>query len=294
MSDLDAQLRERLQVLYPAADPSGVADLVTSRVTAGDTGTPPPRGPVGGGGSWMPWIVGAIVVGVIAGAGAYFAMPSSPEPSGDPSIASLVAAADGSACPGSAPVTSIPAGSRVLAVARTEDGQWVSIRDVSAAPSTVWIERALLSAEGTLDSLPVDGCVTATVDDGRGFDPQLPTPTADPVAPTPRSGSTDSTPPVFQSVSVSYSFGSFVCSENAASTATISAAVTDDTGVASVTASFSGAASGSGALEPAWSLIYRPAGLSVTGDIAVTLTATDSAGNSTTTSTTVRRDQCPG
>ena len=69
MADVDTILSESFKRVAEPGDPTGVAELIRTRVAAGDTGTPSNGGSgfAGGGWTWLPW-VGAGIVVAIAGA----------------------------------------------------------------------------------------------------------------------------------------------------------------------------------------------------------------------------------
>lgn len=312
MSVTDEELSVALDRLYPPADSDGVAIDVWERVAAGETGTPGGPGdlPGGGGGilSWLPWIGGALVVGLLGlgiGTTGVLGRPTNETPqaaSTAPTIgvAQAVSATD---CPGGDVVLRLSAGSRVLALQVTADGTWVAVRDPQDAGRIGWLPAAVLTPDaGTLTDLPVGGCseveVALPVPTAAPTVESTPTPTpseSTPVGPAP-----DGTAPAISGASVSYSPAvGYTCSEQPGSTATVSVTATDAAGVTAVGASLSGADSGTRTLTPAggstWSFAYHPSGLSVTGPVTFTLTAQDAAGNtSAPLQVVVQRDQCPG
>lgn len=299
----DDILRDSLARLYPAADPTGVAAAIRSRVAAGDTGiTPPSSG--GGGAAWLPWIGGAVVVGLLGGGAGVTGVFGHPTIDvWEAPVVGVVESAPGLDCPGGTVVTDLIAGSRVLAISRTPDSDWLEVRDPSAPDQLVWVSAAALTPDEDVMSLPESGCVTAAiVADGEPLPPQ-PAPSSPPTSTPPTSGpgpAPDTTGPALGSPSVSYSPAvGYVCSEQPSYSATVFVTASDNIGVASVAASWSSSQhSGSGSLAPSgggWALTYQPTGLSITEQVTFTLVATDAAGNvSAPHVAVVQRDQCPG
>ena len=304
MTTIDEELRVALDRLYPAGDPDGVSIDVWERVSAGETGTPGGPGDVLGAGgprSWVPWIGGALVVGLLAtgiGASGLLGRPAH-EISTAPTagVVHTVSALD---CPGGSPVIPLAAGSHVLALQATPDLAWVSVRDPLDAGRVGWVTAtALVPDAGSFADLPVGGCALAEV--VVPAPTPTPEPTAAPTPTTPPPGpAPDTTAPALGSPSVVYSPAvGYTCSEQGGSTATVTVTATDAVGVTAVGATLSGADSGPRTLNPAggstWSIAYHPSGLSVTGAVTFTITARDAAGNtSAPLQVVVQRDQCPG
>jgi hypothetical protein len=310
VSTIDEEVRVALENHYPPAETGTVAIDVWERLAAGDTGTPGRRGDGPGGGllSWLPWIAGALVVGGLAlllGTTGIFGRPTHAV-SVTPTIG-VTRTVDATDCPGGIPVLSLAAGSRVLALQVTADGGWVAVRDPRDAGRLGWVPAGVLTPDaGTLTELPVGGCAFAEVTPPTPTleptdDPEpLPTGQPDPgPAPEPEPAP-DGTAPKLSGGSVSYTPAvGYTCSEQSGSSATVSVTAKDAVGVTSVTATLSGADSGSRAFSAAggstWSTLYQPSGLSVTGPVTFTVTARDAAGNtSSPIQVVVQRDQCPG
>ncbi len=188
--------------------------------------------------------------------------------------------ADAFDCVGGAVVTSLPAGQRVLIVSRSADSQWVGVRNPSATESTVWLPVPVLTlddSETLGDTLPVGGVcpeTTITLDSvpEEAEEEQPSGPTGDTGAPTIDALSTSSTP--------------IGCDNNFPNTlATLTATASDDTGVTAVALSWTGAYTGSGAMQrsgASWVFTFDAGGdgFNYRGDVVFTAVATDAAGNS--------------
>jgi hypothetical protein len=167
----------------------------------------------------------------------------------------------------------------VLAVQRSDDANWVGVRDPGSVGSTVWLGLGDVSLDGgtsALDALPVGGACPVTV-------VSTPTPT-----PTPEPVPVDSTAP---SISQAGASPTQLFMVNLQRTTTITAVVTDSFGVSSVTATWSGAASGSAPMQRSgstWTLSYTAPEGTPSGTITFTIVARDAAGNSSSTSVNVQ------
>lgn len=186
--------------------------------------------------------------------------------------------ADAYDCVGGAVVASLPAGQRVLIVSRSADAQWVGVRNPSATESTVWLPVPVLTldeSETIGDALAVGGvCPQTTVATDTAPvtpDEARPAPTGDSAAPTIGSLSASSTP--------------VGCDNNFANTlATLTATVSDATGVTAVALTWSGAYTGSGSMQrsgASWVYTFDAGGdgYNYRGDVLFTAVATDAAGN---------------
>lgn len=103
-----------------------------------------------------------------------------------------------------------------------------------------------------------------------------PSPTLEPTAapePAPAPPPADTTPPVVVSASSPPIFGAN------GGTPTISAVVTDDSGVAAVSIAWSGVLSGSSSMNPAWSYILAVPPSTPAGSLEFIIQAVDAAGN---------------
>jgi hypothetical protein len=189
-------------------------------------------------------------------------------------------------CPGGPQIGSIPANTRVLAVARDEEAGFLGARNPDGLATTIWFTAGDLVLDGDPDiaSLPVESCPEVTVTE------VTPTPTPEPTSepeetdePEPPAP-TDTTPP---SIKVgNWNPDSLVGIEwtpYCSNVAQISVNAADNVGIASVTASSSRpsspvtlVSSGGGT----W--VFKITGGSYTSNtptnITVTFTATDTSG----------------
>lgn len=171
MRDIDRVLRESFQRLAEPGDPTGVAEVVRARVDAGDVGTPSDGGPgfAGGdggfggfgGGFWKLWAGAGVIAGVgglALGASGVLDAAAGAAPTLGYSVSHTVPGLD---CPGGAPVISFHPGDRVLAVARSDDGGWLAVRNPLDRTGTVWLSLdGLVVDDGQepVETLAVDGC----------------------------------------------------------------------------------------------------------------------------------------
>ncbi len=168
MADIDQMLRESFHRLAEPGDPTGVAEAVRTRVDAGDLGTPSDAGTGFGGGpftggGWT-WVLGAGAIagigGLVLGASGFLGTPSTAQ-TPPTSLFSVSDTTPGLDCPGGARVASFHPGDRVLAVARSDDGDWLAVRNPVDRADTVWValdELVLDEGQPEVDSLEVDGC----------------------------------------------------------------------------------------------------------------------------------------
>jgi hypothetical protein len=282
MADIDTVLSESLKRVVEPGDPTGVAELIRSRVAAGDTGTPSDGGSgfaAGSGWTWLPWAgAGAVVaiVGAAVGASGVFGslQPAGSAPAPGLSVSQFTSGLD---CPGGSAVVSFRPGDRVLAVARSDDSAYLAVRSPFDRADTVWLPVAAVDVdegEPAVSSLEVGGCPEPVVTVAEPSTPPTPTkpaptkPPSDPNPPAPVDHA-----PVVQSVSVSddhiYSGES----------TTISAVATDDHGVDTVLISWSGAeSSGQQAMTKVgghWEFVYHENGHF--GTVTFTVRAVDTA-----------------
>ena len=204
---LDELLSSSLKSAAEPAASKGVADAIRARVAAGDTGTAVAGSTAPGwGGSAsgiltivapIALIVAAGTVGGVLGATGAFGAPEAPRSGDVPAYVTTEQVAPAYVCPGGPEIGLLPAGTRVLAVARDADGAYIGVRNPSDVAATLWFSTAdVVLDEGGVDpaTLPVLGCpeVTVTV--------VTPTPTPEPTEePTPQPtkppAPTDTTPP---------------------------------------------------------------------------------------------------
>ena len=182
MSELDVLLRESLGRLAEPGDPTGVAEAIRARVEA--AGSPGAGGSGGGsgggtgaGGFWSgpggamwsgPAALGILIGLSVAGgaalglSGAVGRPDAAPNPPTGPASGVVRGHVLALGCPGGSPVETLPPGTRVLAMERSDDGGFVSVRDPYALAQTVWLPTGVLvpdAGTGAYADLPVGGCV---------------------------------------------------------------------------------------------------------------------------------------
>lgn len=293
MAELDELLRGSLTRLAetttpPESDSAGVADAIRARVAAGDTGTPvagstaPGWGGVGLGALFgaLAVVTAAGVVGAALGASGLLGRPVVEQVQAPDAVVDV--AVDAHECVDGAVTGRIPADTRVLALARSDDGAWLGLRDPATLLGTVWVRAASVTADAPADlaELPIAGaCPTFAVEpiDPIAPDPQ-PAPTDDP-APGPQPGPApapgDTTAPV-----MGQSWANPTIVYNGAPS-TITALASDDVAVTSVSVSWSGAASGSASMTRVggeWRFTWAN-GTDDYGLVTFTIRARDAAGN---------------
>lgn len=279
---LDGRLREALQQAAQQGDSAGVADAIRARVAAGDAGTSAAGSTApgwgGGAGAWMPWL-GLIVVGALVG-GVAGVSGAVGRPEGETVVDIPVAIGDSApiaACADGPIVGRIPAGTRALAVERSDDSLWVGIRDPRTLGGTLWVALGDISLDdGTpaLAELPVGGAcpepAVVTLPAPEPVPSEEPAPQPNPPAPTP-----DTTAPSIGNINVQWSNCYFL----------VTVPVSDNVGVASVNISWSGVPGGSSRpMTPqgggVWRLEVSGSSNVYGGNYTFTVVATDSAGNS--------------
>ncbi len=329
MTSLDTFLRESLHRLAQPGDPSGVVQSILARVDppqTGDGSPPSPGSPASPAGpsilhSWVLWagIVAASAVGGTAlGASGAFGSGTNSTP-GVPASIHNGALAFG--CPGGAPVETLEAGTRILAILRSDDGAFLAIRDPYELSRTVWLPTGVViidDGESGTDTLPIGGCPDASVappstaptvitpkpsaspepsaapEPPPVVKPTKPAPPPPPPPPPPP----DTTPPVISAGSFSPSplhgadWGAYCPNSSALITVT----ATDDRGVSTVTGStaYPGATvslqshSGSN-----WVFRFQmPNGNPAVTSASVSFTGSDTSGNTATASANIALEYC--
>lgn len=293
MDDVDTFLSESIKNAAEPGDPSGVAELIRSRVAAGDTGTPSPDGPsfdAGSGWSWLPWVGGGLVVAVAGAAIGVSGLLGGPLSGSEPATGFNVSQfAAGLDCPAGARVVSFMPGDRVLALARSEDSAYLAVRSPYDRSDTVWValdDLELDPDQPSVASLEVDGCpvpvVTAKAKPSPNSEPQPQQPSA-PQPPSPPSPPDPPDPPApdnAPTLGAASASPQSINTSGSGDTSTVSVSAADDHGVSKVIISWSGADSGSGLMSKSgsnWTFSYHPTP-SVNGDVVFTLRAVDTAG----------------
>lgn len=250
----------------------------------------------------------------------------------DDQTAALRTSASVRDCPSGTVLTSYASGSRVYAVARTESADWVQVRDLSSPDRTVWVNAADVDLDSDISGLPVrdcpqfDGAVTAAGDTTTTTVPDTTTSsvpetttssstTEPPPGDTTTSSTTtepppdttlpttteppDTTPPTikqpsaFPNVIWENDTESLSCPPANPRESTISAIVTDDVGVTSVTASWTiggtPMTATMGLSGGTYSTTFGPFDSPTVTDedpflevVTITITARDAAGNTST------------
>lgn len=99
-------------------------------------------------------LVGVATVAVIGlGAGAALQMATSTS-----SAAEVVGAAPVRDCPDGSVIDSYTAGSRVYAIGRSESGDWIQVRDLTSPDQIVWVAAGDVELDADLSSLPISDC----------------------------------------------------------------------------------------------------------------------------------------
>ena len=292
---LDELLSGSLKRAAQPGDSAGVADTIRARVAAGDVGTPAPSGSAPGfGGSlgWIPWVGAIVALGLVGGVLGVTGVAGHPIDSVTVSTSSIFMppTVQGTSCPDGPVVASVERGSRVVALARSANGAQVQVRNPSDVSQLVWIPVGELvsdSGQNPVAGLPVGpSCPTVTVAQA----PVVVTPVT-PTKPTKPGHTPDTTPPVIGAISVT---------QTDACKPIVSAQITDNVGVSSVTLK---GTSGSPwnfnqtvAMSPAGGATWKgtftmPSGF--TGIVNLSITAHDAAGNTTTSSSKFTDIGCP-
>lgn len=301
-TEFDQLLREAFDRLAEPGDPAGVAEALRQRMAAGDTGTTVEgtiapgfegaaagqlgSGLTGGALALLPWVavvVGAGLLGTALGVGGVFGRTVEEVPTvGYTAVLDTTVAAE--ACPGGPIVATITAGTRVLAIARSEDGARVGIRNPNELGVTVWLDPSVVRLDegAALTALPLgEPCpevslLVVTPEPSAPTEPDAPSPQipqpGDTVAPTMGT--------VQASKSRIYNLDPV----------TIVTSASDDVGVTGVTITWSNQYAGSAQMTRSgstWSYTFTPP-TTDDGDITFTVQARDAAGNlSQTRSVTV-------
>ncbi|MCU1440980.1 MAG: hypothetical protein JWP85_1977 [Rhodoglobus sp.] len=306
MAEIDELLSSTLKRVAQPGDPAGVADAIRSRVDAGDTGTPAASSGFGAGGvaGWLPWIGLVVVAGLVGGAiGATGVLGASgtADAADRESIltsGSIDNTTEALGCPGGVAVSRLEPGQRVLIVARSDDSHWLGVRDPLDLGRTVWLPIGVVAVDAGQDgvgTLPVGGCPAPLVAQETPVPvPPAPEPAPEPEPepeplPEPVPVPADTTGPVLGQSSASPNPISMEGYPECGPTlSTVSVFATDPSGVASVSASWSG---GGAALVPSgtmWSFPFSEGTIGFANTVyTITLTAVDALGNATSTAVNV-------
>ena len=245
---------------------------------------------------WVPWIAGVVIAGLVGG-GVGLSGLAGHETQNVVEFGAIGVSKTTTAysCPGGVAVTTLNRGERVLALSRNDDASWVSVRDPRSLGTTVWVPVGLVVADAgevPVSDLPLgDPCPTVSLPPGDApAPPPAPGPAPGP-APAPAPGpAPDTTAPALSGAA---STNPFVCTNTGHDPQTVVASVnvTDNVGVASVTAAVGGSplaqASHSG---NNWGFTFGP--YTTAGTRTVTFTAKDAAGNTATTTLAIGAGGC--
>ena len=301
LKDVDSLLRDSFARIAEPGDPAGVVDSIRTRMDAGDTGTPADSSGFGSGsgiGSWLPWGAMVVVAGLVGtGAGLSGLVGAPAAEVVHLTVLSVDASTNAYDCPDGSAVSTFSANERALVVARTEDSQWLGVRDSYDYSHTVWLPASVVSidaGQGDVDAVPVQDCVVPEVVVNSAA-PEATVEPEDPTKPTPPTS--DTTAPALKTPSVVAPWPNNGVCVAYGEHATISVVATDNVGVTGVAISWSGAKSGSGQMSGGgsnWSFTYTPANESGYGIVNFTLIARDAAGNLSAPQTTyVELKDCP-
>ena len=256
--------------------------------------------------AWLPWAAGVVVVAVVGTVlGAAGAFGRSTEQVTVVSAAGVLPeSALAMACPGGAVLDELYAGTRVLAIARSDDSGHLGVRDPDNFSRTLWVDAESVtidSGQADVASLPTGACAESTITLEPTAEPTAepsapaPTPTDpapnQPPPPPPPPPASDATAPTIQQKSATPT--TIYCRSNVGptfpGTTLLRMIASDNAGVTSAAISWSGYNSGSGSMNLVggeWQYSYTEASSPLgSGTLTFTLTPRDAAGN--TTSTTV-------
>jgi hypothetical protein len=233
---------------------------------------------------WLPWIGAVVVVGAIGATAGALGAFGTPAPAKASSAIVLGTGIDALDCPGGAPVARLAGGERILALKRSDDSHYVQVRNPYDINQLVWLSAGIVSIDThqpAIDTLAVAGCPKPTM----ALDP-LPVAPVVPAAPAPGKPGHVSPPATpketVKPVIVKASANPTTVYNDGATT--LSVVASDNVGVTSVTATWTGSATGSAALHlvgGTWQMSFsssRTDGPSY-GNITFTFVAHDAAGN---------------
>jgi hypothetical protein len=195
--DIDALLSSSLKRAAEPAASAGVADAIRSRVAAGDPGTSVAGSTAPGwtsGGSaagilpWLGLIVVAGIVGGVVGVTGVLGQPAGAVGGEVPAYVIVPDTAVAYVCPGGPEAGALQAGTRVLAVQRSEDSGYLGVRNPNDLRQTLWFPAGDIvvdPAQTEIAALPIGSCpeVTVTVVTPTPTPTPTPEPTDEPQPP---------------------------------------------------------------------------------------------------------------
>ena len=309
MPEFDDAMRDALhQAAEPPATPdaSTLADQLRNRAASMPAAA--------GFGALLPWIAVGLAVVLVAGIAGVLGAFGTPTSSGASTIRATTRGVASGICPGGTDAITFRNGDRVLAVQRKGDA-WIAVRNPENVAQLVWVARNAINPDANqrpLTDLPQGGCDTATINgvlappvDDPTASSSTTTTTTTGTAPAPAPGpgpspgpapapapgpAPDTQKPNVAQAGVAPTELCDAPQTGWATTATMSAVVTDNVAVTSVQATWSGLP-GSGVQltktgGSSWSGTFGPFGGAVPAgqskNVTITLTARDAAGNTTT------------
>lgn len=289
-SSTDSALREAFTRAAEPGESTGVADAIRSRVAAGDTGTSVAGTSAPGfhnsAWSWLPWVGVVALAGLVGGAlgaGGVFGRPADTVAVVEYTSA-LKIQAPTTSCPGGPQVGIMDSGTRVLVQQRSQDSQFLGVRNPADFSSIVWLDAAAIAIDRTQSAsalLPVgDPCPVVTV--SAAPPAQTPTPTPEPTQPAPVSPKP--TLPAPTPDTTRPTIGVPTASKNPITnleSTTISVTASDNKGVTGVLISWLGQYVGSSTMTKSgsnWIFTFTPP-TDAAGNITFTMRSTDAAGN---------------
>jgi hypothetical protein len=288
LKDVDSLLRDSFARIAEPGDPAGVVDSIRARMDAGDTGTPADSSGFGSGsglGSWLPWGAMVVVAGLVGTGLGLSGLVGSPAAGVVPlTVLAVDATTDAYDCPSGAAVSTFSANERALVVARTEDSEWLAVRDSYDYSHTVWLPASVVSVDagqGDVDAVPVQDCVVPEV--VVNTPAPVPVETAGPKTPDkPTPG--ESVAPTIQKISA---VPTVIVNDQQT---VVEVQASDNVGVTGVNIVISGAYTGSGTMTKVgnvWQFSFSIADDNYYGNITFTARAVDAAGNQSAPSAVV-------
>jgi hypothetical protein len=237
----------------------------------------------------LPWaggVVAAGIVGAVVGVTGLVGHPTE-RVSTVGTISGFTPSVDVASCPGGPVIGSLPIGTRVLAIARSDDSSILGVRDPRDSGRTVWVSAAEVEADASqpaISTLSIEAC---PVVGGSSAGSTAPAPTATPSPsgnPTGEPTPADAESPTITSANATPN--DIFQKKASPDKSTISVAATDNVGVTSITATWPAVGEiPAGSTEiggSSGSFTFGPFPFTGNGpyDVPISLVAHDAAGNS--------------